>query len=75
MLLSRYLAAAASGLALSATALSFFHPGGPGQIRMGSDDPDDLQVPGDNPLMFCSEPEKYLLDIKDVTLDPNPPAA
>jgi hypothetical protein len=76
MLLSRYLAVAASSLAISAAAVTFFHPGaGQGQIRMGMDDPDDNQVPGDNPLTYCGEPETYLLEIEDVTLTPNPPAA
>jgi hypothetical protein len=76
MLLSRYLAVAASTLALSAAAVNFFHPGaGQGQIRMGTDDPDDNAVPGNNPLEYCGEPETYLLDIEDVTLTPNPPAA
>jgi hypothetical protein len=76
MLLSRYLAVATSTLALSAAAVTFFHPGASqGQIRMGMDDPEDGAVPGDNPLEYCGEPETYLLDIKDVTLTPNPPAA
>jgi hypothetical protein len=74
MRLLRYLALA--NLAACVAAINFFHPGdGQGQIRMGMDDPDDSQVPGDNPLTYCSEPETNLLEIESVTLTPNPPTA
>ncbi|KAL8694306.1 MAG: hypothetical protein Q9218_001011 [Villophora microphyllina] len=32
-----------------------------------------LSVPGDNPLEFCSDPSNFILTIKNVDLDPNPP--
>ncbi|PGH35937.1 hypothetical protein GX50_01262 [[Emmonsia] crescens] len=32
-----------------------------------------LSVPGDNPLNFCSPPEKDILTIESVDLSPNPP--
>jgi len=35
----------------------------------------DLNVPGDNPLSFCSDPSKDILFIEKVDLDPNPPEA
>ena len=34
-----------------------------------------LEVPGDNPLVFCSAPESYILEIEYVDLVPNPPEA
>ncbi|KAK8210188.1 Phosphatidylglycerol/phosphatidylinositol transfer protein [Zalaria obscura] len=34
-----------------------------------------LPVPGDNPLLFCTKPEKDILTIKKVDLTPNPPKA
>jgi hypothetical protein len=34
-----------------------------------------LEVPGKNPLVFCSAPESYILKIAYVDLDPNPPEA
>jgi hypothetical protein len=36
---------------------------------------DDLKVPGDNPLQFCSDPSDDILKIEYVDLDPNPPKA
>lgn len=30
-------------------------------------------VPGDQPLCFCTNPSDYILDVKNVTLTPNPP--
>ena len=33
------------------------------------------EVPGENPLEFCEDTGDYLLDIKSVDLDPNPPKA
>lgn len=35
----------------------------------------DLNVPGDNPLTYCSDPQDYLLAIDHANLDPNPPKA
>lgn len=32
-------------------------------------------VPGKNPLVFCSGPESYILEIAYVDLVPNPPEA
>ncbi|KAF2235646.1 putative phosphatidylglycerol/phosphatidylinositol transfer protein [Viridothelium virens] len=37
-------------------------------------DDEDLSVPGDNPLLFCSKADDDILTIKQVDLDPNPPA-
>jgi hypothetical protein len=34
-----------------------------------------LEVPGKNPLVFCSGPENYILEIAYVDLVPNPPEA
>lgn len=34
---------------------------------------EDFTVPGDNPLNFCADPKDYLLEIKKVDLNPNPP--
>ena len=36
---------------------------------------DQLSVPGDNPLFFCSKPDEDLLTIEKVDLTPNPPEA
>ncbi|KAL8941624.1 MAG: hypothetical protein Q9216_002126 [Gyalolechia sp. 2 TL-2023] len=33
----------------------------------------ELSVPGDNPLEFCSDPNEFILTIDSVDLDPNPP--
>ena len=34
---------------------------------------DKLDVPGDNPLQHCQDPEDDILDLEEVDLDPNPP--
>lgn len=34
---------------------------------------DDLNVPGENPLKFCQNPDRYTLTISGVDLTPNPP--
>jgi hypothetical protein len=34
-----------------------------------------LEVPGKNPLAFCSAPQGYILEIAYVDFDPNPPEA
>jgi hypothetical protein len=34
---------------------------------------EDLSVPGDNPLNFCSDPKDNILELKSVDLSPNPP--
>ncbi|KAL8780486.1 MAG: hypothetical protein Q9213_006446 [Squamulea squamosa] len=34
---------------------------------------DNLSVPGNNPLSFCSDPTNFILTIDNVDLDPNPP--
>ena len=36
---------------------------------------DSLEVPGDNPLVYCQDPDDYILDINHVDLAPNPPEA
>jgi hypothetical protein len=45
------------------------------QLNLGSQQDDSLKVPGENPLYFCSKPDKDILVIEGVDLDPNPPAA
>ena len=35
---------------------------------------DKLDVPGDNPLQHCQDPEDDILEIDSVDLDPNPPS-
>jgi hypothetical protein len=47
---------------------------------LGRQDPlpstdDDLSVPGQNPLYYCSDPENDILTIEKVDLEPNPPEA
>jgi hypothetical protein len=37
--------------------------------------PQPLDVPGKNPLVFCSGPESYILKIAYVDMIPNPPEA
>ena len=39
------------------------------------DDDDKISVPGENPFVYCDDPENYILDIDSVDLDPNPPLA
>lgn len=34
---------------------------------------EDLKVPGENPLYYCSDPADNILTIDKVDLDPNPP--
>lgn len=34
---------------------------------------DDDDVPGDNPLQHCADPEGDILELEEVDLDPNPP--
>lgn len=38
---------------------------------------DSYKVPGDNPLYYCEDPEssKYILEVENVDIDPNPPKA
>ncbi|KAI9840357.1 MAG: Phosphatidylglycerol/phosphatidylinositol transfer protein [Sclerophora amabilis] len=36
---------------------------------------DSLHVPGDSPMMFCTESDENLLEIEHVDLTPNPPKA
>ena len=36
-------------------------------------DDDSLSVPGDNPLKHCKDPEKDILEVQSVDIDPNPP--
>jgi len=75
MFLARIVALIA--LSWSVTAIDIFHPsqgGGKGQSILKSDDP-EFPVPGDNPLQFCESPSEYILEITNVDLKPNPPAA
>lgn len=36
---------------------------------------DSVEVPGENPLLFCSDPPTDILEIYSVDLSPNPPEA
>jgi len=45
-----------------------------GQDPIPSTD-EDLCVPGQNPLYYCSDPENDILTIEKVDMDPNPPEA
>jgi len=35
--------------------------------------PFDTSIPGDSPIQLCSDPKDDLVDIKKITIDPNPP--
>ncbi|KAF2725753.1 hypothetical protein K431DRAFT_280469 [Polychaeton citri CBS 116435] len=61
--------AALVGLVTSSTALSFFQGNQISVLEEG------LDIPGENPLKHCENPEHDILDLKKVDLDPNPPAA
>jgi hypothetical protein len=54
--------------AASVSASPSWIPGG-GQVAIN----EDLKVPGDNPLYFCSDPKDDIVQIKKVDLSPNPP--
>lgn len=54
--------------AASVSASPSWIPGG-GQVVIN----EDLKVPGDNPLYFCSDPKDDIVQIKKVDLSPNPP--
>ena len=71
MLLPRVLALLNLGLSVSAFAFEINHQS---PLLVTKDDP-DFPVPGDNPLEFCASPADYLLEIDNVDLSPNPPAA
>jgi len=36
---------------------------------------DSVEVPGENPLLFCSDPPTDILEIDSIDLSPNPPEA
>ncbi|GAM88285.1 hypothetical protein ANO11243_063180 [Dothideomycetidae sp. 11243] len=36
---------------------------------------EDLDVPGENPLRYCAQPDENILEIESVDLSPNPPQA
>jgi len=73
MLIQRLVPLAA--LALSASAMTI-NVDLPPQVSIRDDNPDNpLKVPGENPLEFCSPQDDFLLTIKKVDLDPNPPQA
>jgi len=62
-------------LSISAAARSTWLGGStPGQELLKTTD-DPLNVPGANPLSFCSDASKDLLIIEKVDLNPNPPEA
>jgi len=69
MLLPRIIALCALSLSASAFSLNINTEQHPIAIK------DDLSVPGENPLEYCSDPSDYLLEIDNVDLDPNPPQA
>ncbi|EAS29452.3 ML domain-containing protein [Coccidioides immitis RS] len=56
-----------SPVALAAPSLALWKDQSPIQID------DDLSVPGENPLSFCSSPATDILTIERVDLFPNPP--
>jgi hypothetical protein len=59
-------------LAASASARNVFRSGGQSLVKRG----DDLDVPGENPLKFCTaDRDADLITINEVTLSPNPPTA
>lgn len=41
--------------------------------QVAINDGENVKVPGENPLTFCSKPDDDILTIKQVDLDPNPP--
>lgn len=43
--------------------------------QVGIQDDNPLKIPGENPLEFCEDPADFILTIKKVDLDPNPPSA
>ncbi|KAJ5805131.1 hypothetical protein N7474_011018 [Penicillium riverlandense] len=55
---------------VSAGSVSFFDPS---QVPIKVDTTQDFPVKGDNPLMYCTSPANYLLQIDQVDLSPNPP--
>ncbi|KAJ5273231.1 hypothetical protein N7478_008356 [Penicillium angulare] len=59
-------------LASAASLPKFFDPT-QATLRVNTDD--KPKVPGDNPLNYCKSPSDYVLQIDNVDLDPNPPAA
>lgn len=36
---------------------------------------DSLKVPGDSPLVYCEDPQSYILDVDHIDISPNPPKA
>ncbi|KAJ5087647.1 Phosphatidylglycerol/phosphatidylinositol transfer protein [Penicillium angulare] len=63
---------AAPLLASAASLPKFFDPT-QATLRVNTDE--KPKVPGDNPLNYCKPPSDYVLQIDNVDLDPNPPAA
>jgi len=47
----------------------------PWQIPLQTLTKDQVSVPGENPLVYCGDPDSYTLKIDSVTLSPNPPKA
>lgn len=47
----------------------------PWQMPLQVDTQDKVSVPGENPLVYCGNPDSYTLKIDSVTLSPNPPKA
>ncbi|KAJ5993988.1 Phosphatidylglycerol/phosphatidylinositol transfer protein [Penicillium sp. IBT 35674x] len=45
----------------------------PWQMPLQVDTQDKISVPGENPLVYCGNPNSYTLEIDSVTLSPNPP--
>ncbi|KAJ5547980.1 Phosphatidylglycerol/phosphatidylinositol transfer protein [Penicillium frequentans] len=45
----------------------------PWQMPLQVDIQDKVSVPGENPLVYCGNPDSYTLKIDSVTLSPNPP--
>jgi hypothetical protein len=71
MLLPRIIALLSLGFSASAITFEFNRQN---PLVITEEDP-EYPVPGDNPLLFCADPDDYLLTISKVDLAPNPPAA
>ena len=63
----------ALALTASTAAAANWSPFGNQKPLAGTKDAE--KVPGENPLEFCEETTDYTVKIKNVDLDPNPPAA
>jgi hypothetical protein len=42
------------------------------QVQLPVAPNDSLDVPGNNPLVFCEDPKDYILDIDHIDVEPDP---